>query len=515
MLPTGLPFIKQFGSEMLGLARLTLPTHGPERIAAVRCVKGWAGSAFGGPAKFNSASWARHWGSNGGVMTNISQKAAERAAITAAAAADPARRPRPSPGPLAGIRVADFCWMGVGAIATRMLADLGAQVIRIEDRKRLDMPRRLPINKTAGARAYGDEDPDPDPNAGGLFNNFNRNKLGITLNMRNPRGRELCERLIARSSVVTENFAPGVMERWGLVYDRIRALTPEPILARMSGYGHSGPHADFKSYGPVVQAVSGLSHISGLPGREPSGWGLSYMDNMAAFYNAAALLTAIHHRNATGTGTEIDLSAVETGITLLGPVMLDVTVNGRRTREGNFPPGNRVEYPDAAPHGVYPALGEDRWIALAIMTEDDWKALVAELGHPDWAADPRFATQRLRHANQDTLDPLVAAATAQRDRHELMHRLQSRGVAAAAVQTAQDICDHDPQIAQSGVLFELDHPVIGPARFEGLPIRFSRLQVDNWRSAPLLGEDNAWVAAHILGLAPDEFEQDVAEGVFG
>ena len=448
-------------------------------------------------------------------MATISPKAAERAAITAAAASDPARRPRPSPGPLAGIRVADFCWMGVGAIATRMLADLGAQVIRIEDRKRLDMPRRLPINKTAGARAYGDEDPDPDPNAGGLFNNFNRNKLGITLNMRHPRGRELCERLIARSSVVTENFAPGVMERWGLVYDRIRELTPEPIMARMSGYGHTGPHADFKSYGPVVQAVSGLSHISGLPGREPSGWGLSYMDNMAAFYNAAALLTAIHHRNATGQGTEIDLSAVETGITLLGPVMLDVTVNGRRTRGGDFPLGNRVEYPDAAPHGVYPALGQDRWVALAITTEAEWQALVAELGQPAWANDPRFATQALRHAHQDALDPLVAAATAQRDRHELMHRLQARGVAAAAVQTAQDICDHDPQIAQSGVLFELDHPVIGPARFEGLPIRFSRLQVDNWRSAPLLGEDNAWVATQVLGLDPDEYRRDVAEGVFG
>jgi crotonobetainyl-CoA:carnitine CoA-transferase CaiB-like acyl-CoA transferase len=121
----------------------------------------------------------------------------------------------------------------------------------------------------------------------------------------------------------------------------------------------------------------------------------------------------------------------------------------------------------------------------------------------------------LRHAHQDALDPLVAALTAQRDRHELMHRLQARGVAAAAVQTAQDICDHDPQIAQSGVLFDLDHPVIGPARFEGLPIRFSRLQVDNWRSAPLLGEDNAWVAAHVLGLDPDEYQRDVAEGVFG
>jgi len=448
-------------------------------------------------------------------MATISPKAAERAAITEAAAADPARRPRRSAGPLAGIRVADFCWMGVGAIATRMLADLGAQVIRIEDRKRLDMPRRLPINKTAGARAYGDEDPDPDPNAGGLFNNFNRNKLGITLNMRSPRGRALCEALIARSSVVTENFAPGVMERWGLVYDRIRELTPEPIMARMSGYGHTGPHADFKSYGPVVQAVSGLSHISGLPGREPSGWGLSYMDNMAAFTNAAALLTAIYHRNATGKGCEIDLSAVETGIGLLGPVMLEATVNGRRTRDDAFPTGNRVEYPDAAPHGVYPARGHDRWVAIAVTAQAEWAALAEELGQPGWLDDPRFATQALRHAHQDALDALVGAATAGRDAHDLMHRLQARGVDAAAVQTTQDLCDRDPQLAQSGAFFELDHPVIGPARFEGLPIRFSRLKLDNWRSAPLLGEDNRFVATQVLGLSEDDYQRDVAEGAFG
>lgn len=446
-------------------------------------------------------------------MTELSPKAAERAAAYARAAADPARRPRPSHGPLAGIRVADFCWMGVGACATRILADLGAEVIRIEDRKRLDMPRRLPINKTAGARAYGDEDPDPDPNAGGLFNNYNRNKLGVTINMRDPRGAELCRRLIAASSVVTENFAPGVMERWGLTYEDVCKLTPEPIMARMSGFGHSGPHADFKSYGPVVQAVSGLSYVSGLAGREPSGWGLSYMDNMAAFYNGAALLMAIYHRNATGKGTEIDVSAVEAGIGLLGPIMLDVTANGRKTRGTNYPLGNRIEHPHAAPHGVYPARGEDRWVAIAVFDDAQWQGLVAELGTPGWAADPRFASQEARHANQDALDALLGAATAQRDRHDLMHRLQARGVPASAVQTSEDVVDHDPQIAQAGLFVELDHPVIGSARFEGMPMQFSRTKVDYWRSAPLLGEDNHYMATEVLGLSEDEYETYVAEGV--
>jgi len=188
------------------------------------------------------------------------------------------RRPGTRQGPLTGVRVADFCWMGVGSLATRFLADFGAEVIKIENRLRLDTPRRLPIYK-GRTRSYGEEDPTPDPNAGGLHNNYSRNKLGITVNMKTPEGREIVDRLIAASSVVTENFAPGVMERWGLTYDRISTLSPDAIFARMSGFGHSGPYEHFRSYGPVVQAACGLSFISGLPGQPPSGWGLSYMDN--------------------------------------------------------------------------------------------------------------------------------------------------------------------------------------------------------------------------------------------
>lgn len=402
--------------------------------------------------------------------------------------------------------------MGVGACATRLLADFGAQVIRIEDRNRLDMPRRLPIYK-GEARTYGEEDANPDPNKGGLFNNYNRNKLGVTINMRDPRGRELADRLIAASSVVTENFAPGVMERWGLTYERLRALSPEVIYGRMSGFGHTGPHAEHRSYGPVVQAVSGLSHISGLPGEEPSGWGLSYMDNEAAFFNAAALMMAIYSRNTTGKGSEIDVSAVEAGINLLGPLLLDVSVNGRSTRGPDFPPGNRLEDPNAAPHGVYPCLGEDRWIAIAVFNDAEWLALRTAMGEPAWAAEARFASQTARYANQDELDSRMAGWTAGQDRFVLMHRLQAAGVRAGAVQTAEDLNETDPQIAHRGTFFEMDHPVIGEARFEGTPIRFSSVVQDNWRSAPLLGEDNGYVFQNLLGLTADEVETLTAEGV--
>jgi len=426
---------------------------------------------------------------------------------------DPSRRPRARRGPLAGVRVVDFCWMGVGAMATRLLADFGAEVIRIEDRNRLDMPRRLPLYKGGDVRSYGEEETNPDPNKGGMFNNYNRNKLGITLNMRSERGRELAERLIGTSSLLTENFAPGVMERWGLTEEHVRGLRPDIIYARMSGFGHSGPHAEYRSYGPVVQAVCGLSHISGLPGREPSGWGLSYMDNQAAYYNSSALLMAILARRRFGQGTDVDVSAVEAGVQLLGPVLLDVAVNGRGTRRPDYPTGNRLDHPAAAPHGVYPCAGVDRWVAIAVFDDAEWKSLVGVLGEPPWTSDPRFDTVAGRVANQDELDEHLSSWTKDRDRHDVMTRLQAVGVRAGAVQDAEDVNEHDPQMAHRDIFFELDHPVIGEARFEGLPFTASHFAADHWRSAPLLGEDNSYVYGEILGLGADEVADLAESGV--
>ncbi|MFC9555208.1 CaiB/BaiF CoA transferase family protein [Rhodococcus sp. NPDC056960] len=422
------------------------------------------------------------------------------------------RRPGTRVGPLTGVRVADFCWMGVGAVATRMLADFGAEVIKIESRNRLDMPRRLPIYK-GEVRSYGEEDPNPDPNKGGLFNNYSRNKLGVTINMKTERGQHLVRQLIGASSVVTENFAPGVLEKWGLTYDALREITPEVILARMSGYGHSGPHHKYKSYGPVVQAVSGLSFISGLPDREPSGWGLSYMDNQAAYHNSAAVLMAILQRNITGKGQEIDVSAVEAGVNLIGPDLLDVAVNGVATRRPGYPAGNRLVHPSAAPHGVYPAKGEDTWVAVAVFDDDQWQRLVDVLGRPDWAIAPEFADLQGRSSRQDELDARLSQWTMLRPAHETMHLLQHAGVPAGAVQNSRDLAESDPQIADRGTFFELDHPVIGVAKFEGTPIRFTSTVQQNWRSAPLLGEDNDYVFGDILGLGHEEIADLTAEGV--
>jgi len=422
------------------------------------------------------------------------------------------RRPGVRQGPLAGIRVADFCWMGVGSVATRLLADFGAEVIKIENRKRLDMPRRLPIFKD-DPLTFGAEESVPDPNKGGLFNNYCRNKLGVTIDMSDPQGHEIAERLITASSVVTENFAPGVMERWGLTYDSLRALRSDVIFARMSGYGHTGPHAEYRSYGPVVQAVSGLSFISGMPGQEPSGWGLSYMDNQAAYYNSAALLVAIMRRNETGEGTEIDVSAVEVGINLLGPEMLDVTANGNAKRTEDFPTGNRLPHSDATPHGVYPCAGEDAWIAIAVFSDEEWQNLCRAADQSPWWAKEEWRTVAGRVAARDAIDQEIASWTATYDKHDLMRLLQEGGVRAGAVQNAQDVNEKDPQVAARGVFFELDHPVIGPARFEGVPVKMSRTQADNWRSAPLLGEDNEYVFGAVLGMDAERIADLLAQGV--
>lgn len=424
----------------------------------------------------------------------------------------PDRTPGARRGPLAGLRVADFCWMGVGSVATRLLADFGAEVIKIEDRTRVDMPRRLPLYK-GEVRSYGQEVTNPDPNKGGLFNNYSRNKLGVTINLRTEQGRSLAERLISASSVVTENFAPGVMEKWGFTYERLSELVPNVIYARMSGYGHSGPHQHYRSYGPVVQAASGLSYVAGLPGREPSGWGLSYMDNMAAYYNSSALLMAIWNRKRTGVGTEIDVAAVEVGVSLLGPILLDVTVNGNTTRRPDYPTGNRLEFPDAAPHGVYPCAGEDRWVAIAVFDESEWKALMSALGSPAWAQMEIFATQEQRHAHQDELDEHISAWTRDKDPVAVMELLQSHGVRAGAVQNPADLNETDPQLTRRGTFFEMDHPVIGPARFEGFPAVMSGAGADHWRSAPLVGEDNDYVFGQILGLSDEERSELAEAGV--
>ena len=423
------------------------------------------------------------------------------------------RQPGRRNGPLAGIRILDFGWVAVGPLATRLLADMGAEVIKVEDRRHLDLTRRLPVYKGQPPRPFSDEDANPNPDKSGLFNNYNRNKLGITIDMSSGKGRALAESLVKKCDVVSENYAPGVMEKWGLTYERLKSLREDIIYVRMSGFGHEGPYWTYRSYGPIAQAVSGLTHASGLPGREPSGIGFAYMDNMTGYFGSSAILMAILRRKQTGRGAMVSLAAMEVGLQLLGPLLLDATSNGRITRRPDFPSGNRHPWGEAAPHGVYPCKGEDRWCAIAVFGDEEWARFSGAIGGPKWTEASEFCSHASRLANQDALDGCVAQWTHDQDPYAVTEELQRHGIAAAPVQTCRDLQERDPQVRFRRTFFTMDHPVAGEALFEGVPLRFSRTPPDHWRSSPCIGEDNGYVLGEVLGRSPGEIRRLEEEGI--
>jgi crotonobetainyl-CoA:carnitine CoA-transferase CaiB-like acyl-CoA transferase len=408
--------------------------------------------------------------------------------------------PGGKPLPLAGVRVADFSWIVAGPQATRILADLGAEVIRVENESHIDSQR-------IGAQ-LGDH---PSYNASGVFNNMNRNKLGITANLHHPRGREVVERLIAISDVVIENFSAGVFERLGFGWRRLQVLNPRVIYISVSGFGHKGRDAPYITWGPTAQAVSGCTYMSGLPDQPPAGWGFSYLDHVAGYFGAIAILMALRHRETTGRGQYIDISQVETGMALCGVPMLDYQVNGRVYQRV----GNHSRWPPVAPHAVYRcrdhAEGGDRWIAIAAETDDQWLALCDVLDAPELAADPRFASNLRRVENQAALDEALTERTRRFEARELMYLLQARGVPAGVAQNMRDKAEHDPQLAHRGFFQTADHPELGPHRFEGLPVRFSGARWQVRRGAPCLGEHNVDVLTRLLGYSQEEVAALVAE----
>lgn len=378
------------------------------------------------------------------------------------------------PFPLAGVRVIDFTWIVAGPQATRILADLGAEVIRVESEAYLDS-LRLAIPDPGAPRS---------PNRSGLFNNLNRNKRGITLNLHHPGGREIVERLIAAADIVIENYSPGAFERMGLGWKRLCRLNPRIIYLSLSGYGHEGRDCSYVTWGPTAQAVSGLTHLSGLPDQPPAGWGFSYLDHSAGYFGAIALLMALRRR-AQGAGAQrIDLSQVETGIAMCGVQMLDWQVNGRSS--GRI--GNRSSHPELAPHNTYRCAGEDRWIAIAVETDAEWRVLCEVLGARELVADPRFATNSARVASQDALDLAIEVRTRDREAHELMYALQARGVPAGVAQTTQDKMERDEQLSARGYYPSARSPELGWHHFEGLPFQFRRFAWSVRHGAPGLGE---------------------------
>jgi benzylsuccinate CoA-transferase BbsF subunit len=412
---------------------------------------------------------------------------------------------RPVAAALEGVRVCDLSGQLAGAGATRYLAAFGAEVIRVED----------PTNKggwdiVRGAPPFVDDRRGID--MGGGFNNHNVGKWGVTLNLRTDEGKEMLASLIRTSDVVTENFAAGVFARMGFSYEVLCELRSDIIYVSNCGFGQTGPYREYKTWGPIVQACAGLTFDAALAGHEPAGWGYSFMDHMGANYMALAVLAAIVHRNRTGEGQWVDIACTETGTTLTGTDILDFGVNQRAARRPGSVDSNRSAHPAMAPHGIYPAAGEDAWVAVACRDDADWSACRTVIGD-GWAGAERFAHLEGRLAHQDELDRQLAGWTRSRDRHEVARRMVSAGVPAAPVAMPEDRIDHDEVTADWGLWPTVHHPLMGDVRVEGLPVHLSRTDWVIDRPAPCLGEHNEKILGGLLGLTAGELADLAARGV--
>jgi crotonobetainyl-CoA:carnitine CoA-transferase CaiB-like acyl-CoA transferase len=399
--------------------------------------------------------------------------------------------------PFAGLRVADFAWVIAGPLATQYLAIHGADVIRIESRLRPDVLR--------GGLPFVGGPPGPDTTA--YYPSVNQGKRGITLNLRDPRAVDLAKRLVATCDVVTENFTPGTMEKLGLGYEAIRAVRPDAIMISMGLAGQTGPERSYKGFGTVIQGSAGITHFTGWPDRPPVGTGVAYTDFFASHVGAFALLCALEERQRTGRGQYIDLSQQEASMYALDAALLDYSVNGRvDTRQGN-------RHPSAAPHGVFPCLGDDVWVAIAVFTDGQWRGLRTAIGDPVWARDERFATLLGRKQHEDELEAHIGAWTVTRGSEQIVACCRAAGVEAAVVATGQDL-QADRQLQFREHFIHLNHPVLGDFPFDALSYRVNGLGPEPPRAGPLLGQDNEDVYRDLLGLSQAEYEAWENEGVF-
>jgi len=384
--------------------------------------------------------------------------------------------------PLAGIRVLDLSWIIAGPTATRLLAAMGAEVIKVGSARR------------------------PDPSTRGpAFQAYNQSKSYCALNISSPKGLELAKQLLTVSDVVIENFAVGVIERLGLSYAEISAERPDIIMVSSSGTGHSGPHKDYVAYGSLLQHYTGWNSISGYPNREPVPGGL-WADPWVGMELAMVTVAALNHRALTGQGQYVDFSMAEALTASIPEAILDYQMN-HRVKE---PMGNRDDW--YAPHGVYHCEGADRWVAIAVTNDEEWSSLCRLMQRLDLAADPRFANADGRRRFHDQLDVAVTEWTIEHEDHEAMRLLQEAGVPSGP---SLDICRvfHEPQLREAGYFVSLQTSDGELRDMPGLPWRFDSEQKPLLTEAPVLGQHNAYVYQELLGLSEPEINRLVEEQI--
>jgi benzylsuccinate CoA-transferase BbsF subunit len=389
----------------------------------------------------------------------------------------------------ADLRVLDFCWVGAGAFVTRLLADLGAEVIKVESHAHPDNLRLSGPHK-AGARHL---------EGSGYFASRNTNKKSIALNMSHPQARAIARQLAQKCSVVTNNFRPGIMERWGLGYAELAAADPALIYLAMPMQGSAGPHKSYIGFGSTIAAISGLVEMSGSPDRAPIGTGTHYPDHVPNPGHAlVGLLAAIFHRARTGEGQYIELAQLESTVNLLGPSILRYSASGALPRRS----GNRRD--GSVPCGVFRCAGDDVWCAIEIESDAGWQALAETLGRPQWMTDPRLDTLMGRSEYIDAIESKLAEETRRHAADALVLALQARGVASAVVETSRDVME-DRQLNTRGYWRSIDHAEMGRITVN-VPPFFSAQEGRKREPAPppLLGEQTREIATTLLGLSETE-----------
>lgn len=412
--------------------------------------------------------------------------------------------------PLEGVRILDLTWLLASAGGPKILSSFGAECIRIEWKGRFDTVRFRPAMSPPAPAGSP-----PSVNRSGYFNDTNAGRMGISLNMNSPKGKEIFRQLVGISDVVVEGFRPGQMEKWGFGYESLKKIKSDIVYVQQSGFGEKGPYEGYGSVGPVANGIAGLTDMSGLPDPYPPlGWLYSFMDFGGAYNCALALLSGIYYKRMTGKGIYIDSSQIEPGVYYTGTAILDYQVNGREYSRT----GNRSPSAPAAPHGAYRckgpqsigAAGAERWVAIACFTDDEWKGLCKAMGDPAWTRDPRFATLSGRCQSQDALDAYVNKWTESFDAYALMDLLQSAGVPAGVCQTAQERVERDPQLKHLGWLTELPHSELGTYPIKTFPAHLSLTPAYQGgpigRAAPCYGEDNLYVYGSLLSKSEEEIK---------
>jgi crotonobetainyl-CoA:carnitine CoA-transferase CaiB-like acyl-CoA transferase len=398
--------------------------------------------------------------------------------------------------PLEGINILDFFWVAVGPMTTSYLAEYGATVVRVESARRPEVLRNAP---PFGGNQRG-------LNRSAYYANYNANKYGFGLNMAHPKAIDMVRRLVRWADVVTENFTPGTMEKWGLGYQELCQIKPDIILFSTSMLGRGGPYSRQPGFGPVLSSLSGMTGVTGWPDRPPTNPYGAYTDFIVPRFALPTLIAALDYRRRTGRGQHLDISQLEAALHFMAPLLLDYANNGHEPRRM----GNR--HAAAAPHGAFPCQGDDRWCTIACTTDAEWQALCQVMGHPEWAQEERFYTLLGRKAHEDELEARLSAWTRDWDAAELMHALQQAGVPAGMVASNKDLLE-DPQLQYRGHFVYMEHAELGRHPVQRSEFRLSQAPAEHRWPAPSLGQHTVQVCQDILGMSTDEITALIAEEV--